>query len=592
MNITNIIQKTCSGITLLMLLGAAIPITQLLPGSKVSADYPVPTWWGQGAAANSCDPLTYSQHGGSSTSTGLWQGVSACIPQPGTDVTVNFGKGDSQWEWECIEMVERYLYQAFGSYGFTPYAADGAQLVSKYNNSVSFIKPIDVSGGNANHNVPDVGDALSMGIRGATSGAMHAAIVTDVRYRSDLGPGNYDFTVFQQNTSSPTDSTNYMMRNWAITANGYPASTANGWLHIVHSSPLTAIRRVNNTTTNGTIALMAINPQGAVAINGECASGCSSTGGWGSWTTLTPSPATFTGKVAATFDPNHELTLFARDTSGNIWYNSECNSNSNCQSGWTWQGWNEIPGFQTPYDATVFDYDTAGDIEVFANGTDDTLYYNYWQNGAWHGWSHVSDAKAFATNAQVGIYQSSATNVFEKDASGTIWHIWTSYGSPTGWSSWNNDGSVFTTNATPVRYDSAGDLDLFAQSNLNVVGNDPVINGSWAGWSQTSANPSGISFTSMIAGALDAGNTPEIFTRDTSGAIWHQWGGPGAWSSWASLGGGAVTDPAIAAHADNSIDLFIFAYDGPIYVNEQCGTGGAGNCNPAWSGWISLGNIL
>jgi hypothetical protein len=75
-------------------------------------------------------------------------------------------------------------------------------------------------------------------------------------------------------------------------------------------------------------------------------------------------------------------------------------------------------------------------------------------------------------------------------------------------------------------------------------------------------------------------NDLSVFARGADGSVLERHWTGSAWSSWASLGGGATSGPAAAAYG-SAINVFIRGGDGAIYQNAFS--------NGAWTGWKSLG---
>jgi hypothetical protein len=222
------------------------------PSSKVNAYASVPSWWNA-----VCDTQHYSGSAplpstGSGSLVNPWNGIYSCGPRPedmnGNDVYQYeyMGAGADQWEWECVELVERYMREAFN---ITPYGAYGAQIVSAYNTNTepSNLVPTHNDG---NHGLPNVGDVISFGNWGAASG--HAAIITD------YNPATGYFTYFNQN--SHTTSVNndvHVVSGKLVSAWGIGGGVINGWLHYTgnNQSPgaLSITSGINNTISGAVV---------------------------------------------------------------------------------------------------------------------------------------------------------------------------------------------------------------------------------------------------------------------------------------------------------------------------------------------------
>jgi hypothetical protein len=71
-----------------------------------------------------------------------------------------------------------------------------------------------------------------------------------------------------------------------------------------------------------------------------------------------------------------------------------------------------------------------------------------------------------------------------------------------------------------------------------------------------------------------------VLARGNDGAIYERHLVGGAWTGWASIGGGTSSGPAAAAYGD-AVHAFVAGTDGAVYENVLRGG--------AWSGWQSLG---
>ena len=90
------------------------------------------------------------------------QGVDACGPRPLADGTGDvftehfFAGAWGEYEWECVELVMRWMYIA---YGVHPYSANGYQVVSNYQTSDGG-GLVKYGNGTAGHS-PQPGDVIS-----------------------------------------------------------------------------------------------------------------------------------------------------------------------------------------------------------------------------------------------------------------------------------------------------------------------------------------------------------------------------------------------------------------------------------------------
>jgi hypothetical protein len=79
-----------------------------------------------------------------------------------------------------------------------------------------------------------------------------------------------------------------------------------------------------------------------------------------------------------------------------------------------------------------------------------------------------------------------------------------------------------------------------------------------------------------------------VFVKISSQSIQHKWQARpnGEWSEWESLGGIALSDPAIVHNGANGIEVFVRGTDGAVWHNWQ------DRPYIHWSGWNSLGGVI
>ncbi len=181
------------------------------------ADVPMPPWW-QGY---DCDAAHYRSGSGGIEAYRLgaaWQGLIACGPRPiydgGPDVLVRFYAGAwGEYEWECVELAMRWLYQA---YGVAPYQANGSQVVWNYPGTL--LRQI---GNGTAYAAPQPGDVVSYG---ATTSYGHASVVTSASVDAQ---GNGTLTVIEED-SSATGSNTLTVHSWWVSGS---TTSVSGWLH-------------------------------------------------------------------------------------------------------------------------------------------------------------------------------------------------------------------------------------------------------------------------------------------------------------------------------------------------------------------------
>jgi CHAP domain len=219
------LRRLMSIVMVLGLLTGGVVATQVTVSAPAHADVGAPPWW-SGTCDSNNNPGSYEL---GTTSNGVftpaeYNGVYACGPgsysgtfkPPGTDLMVDFFKyawGEN--EWECLELVMRYMYLV---YGIAPYNAEGATVVKNYKGSV--LTPLNNDG----TSLPSPGDIISFA--GTTDNPNgHTAVVTAVSVTNGSGT----VTILQQNAT---------LNGWGtLTVSGNVITTkvlggsASGWLH-------------------------------------------------------------------------------------------------------------------------------------------------------------------------------------------------------------------------------------------------------------------------------------------------------------------------------------------------------------------------
>ncbi|HYT45316.1 MAG TPA: hypothetical protein VEP90_23515, partial [Methylomirabilota bacterium] len=105
-------------IRLLLVLGVLIlgALVNFVPRTQVHADYGTPSWWTFSDSSHQhCDSGNF---GNSYHLLTTWNGLEVCgygPDQGGSEVSVTFPGGHGEYEWDCTELVKRYLYLAFGA---------------------------------------------------------------------------------------------------------------------------------------------------------------------------------------------------------------------------------------------------------------------------------------------------------------------------------------------------------------------------------------------------------------------------------------------------------------------------------------------
>lgn len=131
-------------------------LTELSAGNQSDVDpspFGSPTDWWSGAECNVNNHSGSDQFPVGASDTAEFVGVMAC--GPGDLVTRYFYSGaHGELEWQCVELVMRYMWLMFG---VPPYAADGYQVAQNYSGSA-----MQVVTDSQTTNPPAVGDVLEI----------------------------------------------------------------------------------------------------------------------------------------------------------------------------------------------------------------------------------------------------------------------------------------------------------------------------------------------------------------------------------------------------------------------------------------------
>lgn len=152
-----------------------------------------------------------------------WHGLQACGPNPyayaNADVLETFyGGAWGEYEWECVELVMRWMYQAYGTH---PYGANGNQVAANYSSSYGGSMSYVYNGYAAP--LPSMGDVLQY--QGGTYG--HTSVVVSESHNSS---GNGGLYVIEQNDGNYAGD--YLSEsNWHVNCSAYNGLCPNAWLH-------------------------------------------------------------------------------------------------------------------------------------------------------------------------------------------------------------------------------------------------------------------------------------------------------------------------------------------------------------------------
>jgi Kelch motif protein len=192
--------------------------------------FAAPSWWN----GNQCDSTHYTSVniGDTPVLFTTWSGIQSCgyglaqNPYNWPDVAETMpGSSIAENEWQCTELVKRYLYLAFGVPSQS--GTNGDAVVATYaSNFPTMFQSISNTNGNSGHVWPKVGDVLSYS-------DVHTAIITGVTV-TDATNGNATLTLLEQNASQ-TGTTTQQFVGWVIKGdiddpNDLNSDTVTAWL--------------------------------------------------------------------------------------------------------------------------------------------------------------------------------------------------------------------------------------------------------------------------------------------------------------------------------------------------------------------------
>jgi len=266
------------------------------------------------------------------------------------------------------------------------------------------------------------------------------------------------------------------------------------------------------------------------------------------WSKIGGQLASGTGP-AADADANN-INIFAQGTDNALWY-------CHYESGSGWSGWQSLGGSLTSSPAAVSP--TSGVIDVFARGTSGGLYQKTTTNGgsSWSAWTSVAGQIASGTGPAVYSSGAGRLDVFVEGTNSALYYK--SYNGT--WSGWQSLGGSLT--ASPAAAStSAGVIDVFARGTSGGLYQKTTTNGgsSWSGW----ASLGGQIASGTGPAAAASGSRLGVFVEGTNGALYQKtW--TGSWSNWASLGGHLTSSPAATSPSSGVFDVFVRGTDGVIW---------------------------
>ena len=211
---------------------------------------------------------------------------------------------------------------------------------------------------------------------------------------------------------------------------------------------------------------------------------------------------------------------------------------------------------------------TAGRLDVFVQGADNTLMHK-WFDGGWSAWESLGGVLTSAPSA--ASWGNSRIDVFARGADNALWHKWFD-GS---WSAWESLGGVLTSAPSAVYWDN-GRLDVFVRGTDNTLMHK-WFDGGWSAWESL-----GGVLTSAPSAVHWGNGRLDIFVQGTDNTLMHKWF-DGTWSAWESLGGVLTSGPGACSWGEGRLDVFVRGANNALYHKWFDG---------AWSAWEYLSGVL
>ena len=478
-----------------------------------------------------------------------FQGFLACGPRPYTespagasDYLVDFFPGAwGEYEFECVELVMRYLYL---TYGIDPYPANGNQVVTGYSGS----RLVKVSNGTFGQ-APQAGDIISFG---ADTADGHAAVVTASAVDA---AGNGSVTVIEENNSAAGSST-LTVSGWVVGPDAYPTI---GWLHNVGSDgPTVAVNQSNGQD----YVLWQAQDGGLWEENGDPAV-------WNGPNALNMGLLGSTS--AAGVHSNGEQDVFWRGTNGDLW---EAFSVSG-----TWYGpYDQGPGWDLGSEPSVAVNQSNGQEYVFWQGAGGGLWEGYWNGSGWLG--PISLGMGVLGSAPTaGVLSNGQEDVYWRGTNGDLWEAaWTG----ARWNGPDDVGPGLNLGSEPSVGVNQGNGQeyVFWQATAGGGLDESYWNGS--AWIGPISIGMGVLGSAPTAG-VQANGQEDVYWRGGTGDLWVAFWANSRWNGPYDVGGSWNLDaaPSVAVNQTSGQQDVFFQGDGGGLWDGYADTAG-------WSGAASL----
>jgi hypothetical protein len=257
-------------------LGAALQASKtanITSGVADITDVKTPAWWDGVCDANNFYKATNDD---SFPLGNPWHGVLACGPRTSVARNPNpvhfTSNAWGEYEFECVELVMRFLYQ---EWGIEPWAGNANTIKDSPPDSIIFFQ------NDGTHAIVP-GDIITEEAPSGNYG--HAVIVTDVNVD---GTGTGTISILEQN-SSPSGIRSLSVDKWSFSSDPWTLDKIQGWLHVkVNTTTPTPTLTPSRTNTPTKTLKPSLTPTRTITLTPSVTSTPSNT----PTITLTPAPA-------------------------------------------------------------------------------------------------------------------------------------------------------------------------------------------------------------------------------------------------------------------------------------------------------------
>ncbi len=226
-------------------------------------------------------------------------------------------------------------------------------------------------------------------------------------------------------------------------------------------------------------------------------------------------------------------------------------------------------------------YHKDGRQEVFARGTDNTIWHSYQTapNAGWVAWSSFG-GNTFKGEPTAYVDAAGRLTLFAVAADGTVWRkTWAPGGT---WSAWLSHGGTGAVGQVFVAENTNGILEAFVRRSDNTVWRikqSAAGSSTWGGWATM-----GGSLASEPVVGRNADGRLEVFAQGTNNTLYHAWqsAAGGTWSAFYSMPATLTSAPTIARNSDGRLEVFGRGTDGRLFkIFQQA-------LNGNWSTWFAV----